>query len=255
MRPAGGLEVGEEPVDRRHQAGHERHHHPPVVGHHAGHPQHLGRCQPRPSFGRPTEDGRSPGRQRSALAQTLANSGFPPQSFPTVPGPRAAGDAARPDASLPRSGVPMTGATCLGHGRLAALAGGSGPPRGAGGRPACGSSPAPADRTSQRVRPPPPAAVAALPRAGTAARARRVVALPGAAPPSSAAPSRSRSTTATRPAARSSLAVTRAPALDAADPTGTLLFNPGGPGESGNQILPVAPRPASRRPSASTSTS
>jgi len=36
------------------------------------------------------------------------------------------------------------------------------------------------------------------------------------------------------------LAVTRAPALDASGPQGTLLFNPGGPGESGNQILPVA---------------
>ncbi|MGD0312671.1 MAG: alpha/beta hydrolase [Acidimicrobiales bacterium] len=35
------------------------------------------------------------------------------------------------------------------------------------------------------------------------------------------------------------LAVTRAPALDGFDRDGTLLFNPGGPGESGNQILPV----------------
>ncbi|MGO8871021.1 MAG: alpha/beta hydrolase [Acidimicrobiales bacterium] len=35
------------------------------------------------------------------------------------------------------------------------------------------------------------------------------------------------------------LALTRAPALDPSDPDGTLLFNPGGPGESGNQILPV----------------
>ncbi len=37
-----------------------------------------------------------------------------------------------------------------------------------------------------------------------------------------------------------SLAVTRSPALDPAGPSGTLLFNPGGPGESGNQLLPVA---------------
>jgi pimeloyl-ACP methyl ester carboxylesterase len=36
------------------------------------------------------------------------------------------------------------------------------------------------------------------------------------------------------------LAVTRAPALDGSGPHGTLVFNPGGPGESGNQILPVA---------------
>lgn len=36
------------------------------------------------------------------------------------------------------------------------------------------------------------------------------------------------------------LALTRAPALDGSDPRGTLVFNPGGPGESGNQILPVA---------------
>jgi pimeloyl-ACP methyl ester carboxylesterase len=35
------------------------------------------------------------------------------------------------------------------------------------------------------------------------------------------------------------LAVSRAPALDASDPGGMLLFNPGGPAESGNQILPV----------------
>ncbi len=35
------------------------------------------------------------------------------------------------------------------------------------------------------------------------------------------------------------LAVSRAPALDAT-PRGTIVFNPGGPGESGNQILPVA---------------
>ncbi len=35
------------------------------------------------------------------------------------------------------------------------------------------------------------------------------------------------------------LAVSRAPALSA-PPEGTILFNPGGPGESGNQILPVA---------------
>jgi pimeloyl-ACP methyl ester carboxylesterase len=35
------------------------------------------------------------------------------------------------------------------------------------------------------------------------------------------------------------LAVTRAPALDASHPAGSLVFNPGGPGESGNQILPV----------------
>jgi len=35
------------------------------------------------------------------------------------------------------------------------------------------------------------------------------------------------------------LAVTRAPALDAPAAQGTLVFNPGGPGESGNQILPV----------------
>jgi len=35
------------------------------------------------------------------------------------------------------------------------------------------------------------------------------------------------------------LAVTRAPSLDPSDPGGTLVFNPGGPGESGNQILPV----------------
>ncbi len=32
---------------------------------------------------------------------------------------------------------------------------------------------------------------------------------------------------------------------------GTLVFNPGGPGESGNQILPVELQPAARRPSAS----
>jgi pimeloyl-ACP methyl ester carboxylesterase len=36
------------------------------------------------------------------------------------------------------------------------------------------------------------------------------------------------------------IAVTRAPALDPSGPHGTLVFNPGGPGESGNQILPVA---------------
>lgn len=36
------------------------------------------------------------------------------------------------------------------------------------------------------------------------------------------------------------LAVTLAPSLDPSDPRGTLIFNPGGPGESGNQILPVA---------------
>ena len=41
----------------------------------------------------------------------------------------------------------------------------------------------------------------------------------------------------TRPAI--TLAVSRAPALDASDPGGHLVFNPGGPGESGNQILPV----------------
>jgi pimeloyl-ACP methyl ester carboxylesterase len=35
------------------------------------------------------------------------------------------------------------------------------------------------------------------------------------------------------------LAVSRAPALDPGDPGGSLFFNPGGPGESGNQILPV----------------
>ncbi len=35
------------------------------------------------------------------------------------------------------------------------------------------------------------------------------------------------------------MSVTEAPALDTADPDGTLVFNPGGPGESGNQILPV----------------
>lgn len=36
------------------------------------------------------------------------------------------------------------------------------------------------------------------------------------------------------------LAVTRAPALDPSSTRGTIVFNPGGPGESGNQILPVA---------------
>jgi pimeloyl-ACP methyl ester carboxylesterase len=36
------------------------------------------------------------------------------------------------------------------------------------------------------------------------------------------------------------VALNRAPALDGSDPRGTLVFNPGGPGESGNQILPVA---------------
>jgi len=36
------------------------------------------------------------------------------------------------------------------------------------------------------------------------------------------------------------LAVTRSPALDPTARTGTLFFNPGGPGESGNQILPLA---------------
>ena len=36
-----------------------------------------------------------------------------------------------------------------------------------------------------------------------------------------------------------SLAVTRKPAADPAHRMGVLLFNPGGPGESGNQILPV----------------
>ncbi len=35
------------------------------------------------------------------------------------------------------------------------------------------------------------------------------------------------------------LAVTRAPALDGSGSSPTLVFNPGGPGESGNQILPV----------------
>jgi pimeloyl-ACP methyl ester carboxylesterase len=41
-------------------------------------------------------------------------------------------------------------------------------------------------------------------------------------------------------AASIALSVTRAPALDATGSNGTLVFNPGGPGESGNQILPVA---------------
>jgi pimeloyl-ACP methyl ester carboxylesterase len=36
-----------------------------------------------------------------------------------------------------------------------------------------------------------------------------------------------------------SVAVTRAPALDASQTIGTLVVNPGGPGESGNQILPI----------------
>ena len=36
------------------------------------------------------------------------------------------------------------------------------------------------------------------------------------------------------------LAVTKAPTIDGSHPAGTLVFNPGGPGESGNQILPVA---------------
>ena len=36
------------------------------------------------------------------------------------------------------------------------------------------------------------------------------------------------------------IAVTRAPALDPAARVGALFFNPGGPGESGNQILPLA---------------
>ncbi len=36
------------------------------------------------------------------------------------------------------------------------------------------------------------------------------------------------------------LALKRAPSLNPADPDGTLVFNPGGPGESGDQILPVA---------------
>jgi pimeloyl-ACP methyl ester carboxylesterase len=36
------------------------------------------------------------------------------------------------------------------------------------------------------------------------------------------------------------IAVERAPALGPGAPRGTMLFNPGGPGESGNQILPVA---------------
>jgi pimeloyl-ACP methyl ester carboxylesterase len=40
-------------------------------------------------------------------------------------------------------------------------------------------------------------------------------------------------------AATLSVAVTRAPATGAASAEGTLVFNPGGPGESGNQILPV----------------
>ncbi len=35
------------------------------------------------------------------------------------------------------------------------------------------------------------------------------------------------------------IALTREPAMDPAKRIGTLLFNPGGPGESGNQILPV----------------
>ncbi len=47
------------------------------------------------------------------------------------------------------------------------------------------------------------------------------------------------------------LAVTRAPALDAPSVQGTLVFNPGGPGESGNQILPVVlGMPAGDRPPA-----
>ncbi len=37
-----------------------------------------------------------------------------------------------------------------------------------------------------------------------------------------------------------SLAVSRAPALDPSDVKGTLVFNPGGPGESGNLLMPVA---------------
>jgi pimeloyl-ACP methyl ester carboxylesterase len=36
-----------------------------------------------------------------------------------------------------------------------------------------------------------------------------------------------------------SIAVTRIPALDPGHPGGTLVFNPGGPGESGNEILPL----------------
>ncbi len=40
-------------------------------------------------------------------------------------------------------------------------------------------------------------------------------------------------------AAAISIAVTRARATGPADPHRTLVFNPGGPGESGNQILPV----------------
>ncbi|MGH9081188.1 MAG: alpha/beta hydrolase [Acidimicrobiales bacterium] len=40
-------------------------------------------------------------------------------------------------------------------------------------------------------------------------------------------------------AASLSLAVTRAPATGTGPSQGTLVFNPGGPGESGNQILPV----------------
>ncbi len=42
------------------------------------------------------------------------------------------------------------------------------------------------------------------------------------------------------------LAVTRAPAMDPSAPDRTLIFNPGGPGESGNQILPIISRPVSR---------
>src|ERR1019366_1952608 len=58
------------------------------------------------------------------------------------------------------------------------------------------------------------------------------------APPSSAAPSPCRSTTDTRTAPR--LPLLSPGPRPSIPPDGTLVFNPGGPGESGNQILPVA---------------
>ncbi len=70
MRHAVGFEVGEEPVDRRHQPGHEGHHHPPVVGQHPGDGQGLGRGQAAPNGPRSPTRASDP-KARSEAARLL----------------------------------------------------------------------------------------------------------------------------------------------------------------------------------------